>query len=92
MRLIVTYSVGDGYTYSATVTEPVIHESPESFIVEFEEKCTKAHNGDDSEFEVGGASFCASNFYELAEGYPVKYFYITPTILTIDQFFEELEK
>jgi hypothetical protein len=85
MRLIVTYSVGDGYTYSATVTEPVIHESPESFIVEFEEKCTKAHNGDDSEFEVGGQTFNAYDFYE--EGR-----YFGPSILTVDQYFEQLEK
>jgi hypothetical protein len=92
MRLIVTYSVGDGYTYYATVTEPVIHESPESFIVEFEEKCKEPSDEYMSEFTVGGASFCASNFYERAEGYPVKYFYTAPTILTVDQYFEQLEK
>ncbi len=85
MRLIVTYSVSDGCTYSFIVTEPVIHKSPESFIVEFEEKCKEQSDEYMSEFTVGGASFCASNFYEDGR-------YFGPTILTVDQYFEELEK
>jgi hypothetical protein len=37
-KLIVEYSVGDGFTYSATNTVPVLFSSKEEFIVTFEEK------------------------------------------------------
>jgi hypothetical protein len=85
MRLIIQYSVGDGDTWWATEIVPVIHESPESFIVEFEEKCKKAYNNDDStEFSVGGQEFNAHDFYEDGQ-------YFGPSILTLDQFFEDVE-
>ena len=37
-KLIVEYSVGDGFTYSATNTVPILFSSKEEFIIIFEEK------------------------------------------------------
>lgn len=37
-KLVVEYSVGDGFTYSATNTVPVLFSSKEEFIIIFEEK------------------------------------------------------
>lgn len=91
MRLIVEYTVGDGYTYCATVTVPVVHESPEAFIVEFEEKCSLAYSSDDGgEFTVGCQEFNAGDFYERTDF--GEYVYFSPRIMTVDEFFETVEK
>ena len=37
-RLVVKFEVGDGYTYSAQCTLPVVFSSKEEFIILFEEK------------------------------------------------------
>ena len=37
MKLVVTWSVGDGYTYCCDVVEPVEYESPEAFLDDWEQ-------------------------------------------------------
>lgn len=37
MRLVIHYTVGDGYTYSCDITTPVVYESAEKFLVDLEE-------------------------------------------------------
>jgi len=37
MRLVVQYSVGDGCSWYAEITVPVVYESAEAFLVDFEE-------------------------------------------------------
>ncbi len=90
MRLIVEYTSTDGYTFWNTITVPVLHESPESFIVEFDEKCHAARASDESSFIVSGAGeFDVSNFYEAVDfSEPL---YVPPRVMTVDEFFETVE-
>jgi hypothetical protein len=79
MRLIVEYQDSNGYTFSNTVSKPVIYKSAEDFIVDFEAKCKSSNV---YEFTIGGARFMVSNFIILDEFYP-------PDVYTLDEWYEQ---
>lgn len=89
MRLIVEYTVGDGYTYNATNTIPVIYESAEAFIVEFEEfvKDKVAKNEIWNLHKFAGYEWDITNFY-IGDSF---YWPVWPQVYTIDEFFTGVE-
>lgn len=92
MRLIIEYTATDGYTFWNTITVPVVHESPESFIVEFDEKCKAAFASGTGSFMVsGGGEFDVDCFYERDEDIREP-LYTPPRVMTVDEFFERVEK
>jgi hypothetical protein len=84
MRLVIVYSVGDGYTWSGEVVLPVEYESAEALYVDFEEAVRSAHKGSwyEREFHIAGHKFVADNFLEQGNYYP-------PEILTVDEWFQQ---
>lgn len=82
MRLIIEYRVGDGYTYYATNTVPVIYESAEGFAVDFEKFCKYYHP---VVTNFAGQQWDTTEFI-LKDGY-----YAPPHIMTVDEFFEQVE-
>jgi hypothetical protein len=90
MRLIVRYTVGDGCSWSSEIVVPVIYDSPEAFMVDFEEHCLDRK----STFTLGGQEFQASDFFEIdgGTGYTSdKAIFCQPEILTVDEFFSAIE-
>jgi hypothetical protein len=84
MRLVIKYSVGDGYTWHADEVVPVVYESAEAFLVDFEAIVMdhKAKNSWRSpSFDLAGQSFNYTDFFQ--EGV-----YHAPEIMTIDEWFQ----
>ena len=88
MRLIIEYQVGDGYTYSCDVTVPVVYESAEAFIVDFEKFCKDINDAGTGNSLYGdpfvGQDWIVGDFFE--DGV-----YCPPRISTVDEWFKELE-
>ena len=84
-RLVLEYAESDGYTYSYTRTVPIMYESAEALIVDFEEKCQGCRTNGEHKFTIGGIEFNTSNFFEDGE-------YYEPVIRTVDEWFEKVEK
>lgn len=85
-RLVVEYTVGDGCTYSSQNTVPVLYESGEAFLVNFEEWCKK--NKDASGLngpEFAGQEFFPYNFFE-------NDVYYAPSVYTVEEWFAEQDK
>jgi hypothetical protein len=85
MRLVIKYSVGDGYTWWAVEVVPVVYESAEAFLVDFEaivKAPMASHNWRSNvEFELGGQRFNYPDFIQDGE-------YYAPEIMTIDEWFK----
>ncbi len=86
MRLVIRYTTGDGYTWHAENTAPIVYESAEAFLVDFEEIVTARManydwRSDNHTFELGGQKFECTNFF--FEGQ-----YYAPEIMTIDEWFK----
>jgi len=83
-RLILQHHHGDGYTWSATETIPIIHESPEAAFIEFfqlrDESIEKHKTEYGWEFEYFG-----NDFEDTIQEESVK-------ILTLDEFFSAAER
>ncbi len=89
MRLVVQYSVGDGCSWYAENTVPVVYESAEAFLVDFEEIVKPYMDKNSSwyynkrEFVLGGQQFDCSDFF--FEGR-----YYAPEVMTVDEWFDEV--
>jgi hypothetical protein len=89
MRLVVQYSVGDGCSWYAENTVPVVYESAEAFLVDFEEIVKPYMDKNSSryyakrEFVLGGQQFDCSDFF--FEGK-----YQAPDVMTVDEWFDEV--
>jgi hypothetical protein len=86
MRLVIQYTTGDGYTWHAQNTVPVVYESAEAFLVDFEEIVKAKFASHDwrtstFEFELGGQKFDYTDFIQEGE-------YYAPEIMTIDEWFK----
>jgi len=100
MKLVVSYHVGDGYTYSCDVTTPLEYESAEAFIVHFEDKlkeyltkCDEEYTP--SEFTLAGIEFSATDHIwnqrqEKRKSDKVEYVrhIDLPTVETLEEWFE----
>lgn len=89
MRLIIEYNVGDGYTWSGTITIPVVYESAERFIVDFEAFCKENHkyNPNKPITKFAGHEFDVSDFFY---GEEIDTF-SAPQIYTVDEYFKQIE-
>lgn len=81
MRLVMKYYTDIEFSYYSVVALPIIHESPESALVEFEELYNAARAGD-GQFMFAGASFYTYEFC----GYDPNT-YIAPEFLTLDEWY-----
>jgi len=84
MQLIIEYEVGDGYTYSCTITEPVVYESAEAFLVDLEDAILNLPEAASHLFqhiEIGGQRFDAHLFYD--DGGRIS----LPDVYTVDEWF-----
>jgi hypothetical protein len=90
MRLVVQYSYGDDFTWSATATVPINFESPESFIVEFEKACKEAVLNDKRNFIFADLEWEPYLFFEWSNKEQRQVF-ILPDVLTIDEWFKDVK-
>lgn len=86
MRLVVITNYSDDCTYSFDETVPVIYESAEAFLVDFEKLClvNKDKSFTQRRFTLGGQQFDAYDYFNGNE-------FQAPQILTIDEFFQCIE-
>lgn len=104
IRLIIRYSHGI-YDTHTKVTNPIIYESKEQFLADFEDtwkKCQPKDIYDSVKFTVGEYEFWHEEHRSIGwkvadQGYwtcqdPGNYSYLIelPEVLTIDEFFEEM--
>lgn len=89
MRLIMTYSEGDGCTYSCDNVLPIEHESPEAALVDFEEKFNAALKGPRApcEFTFADKTFLPYVFFEPSMEVGRGPTYIAPNFQTVDEWF-----
>lgn len=87
MRLIVEYEVTDGFTYHCTNTVPVVYESAEAFLVDFELslKGLKGNHEITGYITLGNQEFDSGDFVEDGMYYP-------PNVYTLDEWFATIEK
>lgn len=83
MRLVIEYSIGDGFTYSSVVSRPIVYESAESFLEDFESACLEAYNSNDK-FCVGGLTFNTYDFFFDDE-------FFAPDVSTVDEWYSTVE-
>ena len=83
-RLIIEWVDSDGCTYSCTNTLPVLYESAEAFVVEFEAWCklTASANSVRRDTTFAGQDFEAYHFFENGA-------YVPPRVFTVDEWFQE---
>jgi hypothetical protein len=79
-RLVLEYQLSDECTYSFTCTVPIVYESAEKFLVDFEELCQPDSDGDYNEFELCGEKFDPCDFYCNGK-------YYDPNVYTVDEWF-----
>lgn len=80
MRLVLTYSIGDGCTYHCDEVLPVEYESGEALLVDFEAAARKANGRLGGDFTFAGHLFSADHFFERGT-------YYGPEVLTVDEWF-----
>ena len=87
MRLIIEYEVTDGFTYHCTNTVPVVYESAEAFLVDFELSVggSKVNRDRPVSITLGSQEFDVNNFVDDGMYYP-------PNVYTLDEWFESVEK
>lgn len=91
MRLIIEFTTGDGYTYWARETIPIVYESAEAFAVEFEEFCRKRLKdfNHDQFFDLTAVKF-ASRSWDICDFFEDGK-YVAPDIMTVDEWFNLVE-
>jgi hypothetical protein len=86
IRLVITYSAGDGCTYSCDVALPIEYESAEAAIVDFETAARAAQAARVAYFTFAGLQFDASDFFWRNHDEPR---YYSPEFLTVDEWFNQ---
>jgi len=96
MKLIVKYTVGDGCSYSCDVVQPAIYSSAEVLYCDIIDKCEKAYEEKEREFEIGGLTFDVNYFIYKDLNYVGRdpslygrYIRDWPEVMTIDEWFEQ---
>lgn len=93
MRLVVTYTTTDGYTYSNNHILPIEFESPEALLLAFDE-AIRAYQTDSGKafFQIGEHHFEAWDFREYCEARDSSTEYTLPNIYTLEEWFEKYSK
>jgi hypothetical protein len=89
VKLVVTYTVGDGCTYSFPKHVAVEYGSEEAFLVHFEQAAWRAHKAKARRFNVGGYEF---ETYDFIEFWDDKYHLTLPDVRTLEAWFEQENK
>lgn len=84
-RLVICYTTGDGCSYHEDHVLPILYESPEKFVEDFEATVAAkiTSGGSNPFFEIGGVEFCFADFL----GNAVASCSATPECLTLDEWF-----
>ena len=89
MKIVVTYSIGDGCTWSADSVIPVEYESEEALLVDLEEAAnaylSKKPMDRDSETKLSGTNIFIDHLIENGK-------YYAPSIRTLEQWFADESK
>lgn len=91
LPLIVSYSVGDGYTYSAEIVVPVLAESKEAFMDAFDLAMAAYEPGGKEYFSIFGQTFEYEHFIHWSEEQITKrrvrktYDSFPPNVQTVDE-------
>ena len=85
MRLVMLYTFGDGCTYSCDRVFPMVAESPEAALCEFEE----LYNQYKGDWKAGPFTFANEEFYSNDFECDGKYY--APDFLTLDEWFKGLD-
>lgn len=100
MKLVMLYTVGDGYTYSCDIVKPLEYESKEKAEYDLLELCESQmkNNPNESCINFAGHQLDYLDFYyegtcESRKNPEIKvqskYVYSPPSILTIDEWFKD---
>lgn len=81
-KIILEYLENDGCTYSFRQTFPILYESTEKFLLDFEELCLTSFKNHINEFIIGGCTFRTNDFI-LDYNAQVN----LPSIMSIDEWF-----
>ena len=85
MRLVIRVNITDRYTYFVDTFVPVVYESAEAFLVDFESFCKKNQNSFSLKgHEFAGQMWDVSNFFEDGK-------YFDPTVMTVDEWFAKVD-
>lgn len=90
MKLIISYTEGNGCSYSNDVIEPALYSSAEDLYCDFIDSCEKAFKEKERHFKVGNMEYDVSDF--ICKFYDDKYIRVWPDVMTIDEWFEKSEK
>ena len=90
MRLIVSYTEGDGCTYSCQRDIPVVYDSAEQLTVDIEEVANRIIRGEHREDYFTGTSFNGHTIYVNHFVEQGKYF--APNIYTVDEWFTAADR
>lgn len=93
MRLILKYTAGDGCTYSADITTPVVYDSGEALLVDFERECWTAYKAREHSFTFAGEGYAVSNFIFDQSSFDrrEKPEYCGPDVFTVEEWFKEID-
>jgi hypothetical protein len=93
MRMVVIYTVSDGYSWASDVTQPMEYPSVEQFLDDLrtiveDTKLQYEKNKIRPYFTIGGVKMNAEDFLQLKQGENnMKGEYVEPKVLTIDEWF-----
>lgn len=91
LPLIISYSIGDGYTYTADIVVPVMAESKDAFLDSFNTAMAAYEPGGNEYFSIFGHTFEYRHFIHWREEQVTKrrvretYDSFPPTIQTVDE-------
>ena len=87
-----THVYGDGFTYYCDSAVPILYESAEDAIVDFERLCVEAFHNRQGQFLFAGTEFHTKSFMLADEGdsWEKSKFY-GPNFLTIDEWFSNIK-
>lgn len=90
IQLVIEYETGDGCTYAYTTAVPVVYDSAEAFIVDFEQAC-RTNKDTTGEIKIAGHTFYTYSFFdtysEPLKKQAIPTFY-PPRIMTIQEWFD----
>ena len=80
MQIVMEFMAGDGYTYWATSTIPIMYESCEAAMLDFEAKWKEAKANNEHHFHMFGLQFDMGDHQENGV-------FCSPEFLTVNEWF-----
>lgn len=80
IRIVMEFTEGDGCTYSCTHTLPIMYESCEAALVDFDAAILHAKKNDISQVRMFGEMFWVYTFFDEGQ-------YFSPDFMTVDEWF-----